>query len=64
MTVTVNIHVQPNDEIAHQTHSGVHWIRIGEAIVFASPADLKRIRAAINDKLEAMAGDAHGGVAA
>ena len=60
MTVNVNIYVQPHDEIAHQTHNGVHWIRIGEALVFAFPVELKRIRAAINDRLEAITPAAHG----
>ena len=64
MTISVYMHVRPEDEIRHHTHNGTHWITIGNALVFANPDDMKRLRAAINDQLEAMATDAHGRVAA
>ena len=58
MTAYVSIHVRPEDEIVYRALSGSHWIKIGEVSVFAFPADLKRLRAAINDQLKAMATDA------
>jgi len=58
MTVSVSIHVRPEDVIVHRTSSGRHWITIGTALVFANPTDMKRLRAAINDQLKAMATDA------
>lgn len=52
--IHVNVHLTPEDEIVIQRADHT-WLRIGECVIHATPADLDRIRYVIESHLTTVA---------